>query len=161
MTTDIYDVLDSNGIEYTKHEHEAVFTVEEANKLYDVIPGAHTKNLFLRNKDKSQYYLFIIESHKRADLKKIAEELGEKKIHFGNPDELMQYLGLTPGSVSALGLANDPEHRTKVLIDEDLWDSELINAHPNTNTATLTFTQDNFRKFLEWSGHTITRINCK
>lgn len=156
----VYSILEELGISYAKHEHEAVFTVEEANKLYDDIPGAHTKNLFLRNKDSSQYYLFIIESHKRADLKGIADLLSEKKLHFGNPQELKEYLGLEPGSVSALGLINDPEHRVKVLIDKDIWDSEQVNAHPNTNTATLTFSQADFHSFIEHIGHEVTFVDC-
>jgi len=161
MTTDIYTFLDAHNIGYTKHEHEAVFTVEEANKLYQEIPGAHTKNLFFRNHDKSQYYLFIIASHKRADLKKVAIELEEKKFHFANPDELIEYLRLTPGSVSALGLVNDPEHKVRVIIDEELWGSEFVNAHPNTNTATLTFTRSDFQRFFEVVGHAPQQIVCE
>ncbi|MDP2650423.1 MAG: prolyl-tRNA synthetase associated domain-containing protein [bacterium] len=160
MTSDIYTILDDLGISYEKHEHEAVFTVEEANKHYAVISGAHTKNLFLKNKTASQFYLFSIASHKRADLKALAKTLGESKLHFGNERELMEYLGLTPGSVSLLGLANDREGRVKVLIDRELWEAERINSHPNTNTATLTLSQVDFRRFLEWSGHGVKVVNC-
>jgi len=152
MTQNIYQILDSNDIKYEKHEHDAVFTVEEANKIKN-IPGSHTKNLFLKNKDASQYYLYIVASHKRADLKSVAQEIGEKKLHFGSPEELMELLGLTPGSVSALGLINDTEHKVNVLIDGELWGSKFVNAHPNTNTATIVFTQEDFRKFLQLSGH--------
>lgn len=153
MTTDVYKFLDSHHIPYTKHEHEAVFTVEEANKLYDHIPGAHTKNLFLHNKDKTKYYLVIIASHKRADLKKLAQELEEKKLHFAKPEELQTYLQLTPGSVSALGLINDMEHRVAVIVDQELWESSYVNAHPNINTATLTFAQNDLRKLFTTTGH--------
>ena len=153
MSTNVYDILDSIGLSYEVHEHEAVFTVEESNKLYDHIPGSHTKNLFLKNREGLQFYLYIIESHKRADLKVIAEVVHEKKLHFASPEELMEYLALTPGSVSTLGLINDREHRVKVIIDRALWESDYINAHPNTNTATLTFPQSDFHKFFEWSGH--------
>ena len=160
MTADIYEILDSLGIKYEKHEHEAVFTVEEANKHYAVIAGAHTKNLFLKNDDGTQFYLFSLASHKRADLKAVAVVLGESKLRFGNEAELMEYLHLTPGSVSLLGLANDREGRVKVLIDRELWEAERINSHPNTNTATITLSQADFRKFLDWSGHDARVMDC-
>lgn len=159
MTTNIYEFLGSHNIPYTKHEHEAVFTVEEANKLYGYIPGAHTKNLFLHNKDKSQYYLVIIASYKRADLKKLGEELGEKKLHFAKPNELKDYLQLTPGSVSALGLIHDGTNSVKVVIDTEVWNSEQVNAHPNINTATLTFARDDFRRLFIETGHTPKILN--
>lgn len=155
----VYDFLNTNGIIYTKHEHHAVFTVEEANALYGDIPGAHTKNLFLKNKDASQFYLYVIASHKRADLKHIAELVGEKKLFFGTPEELLAILGLTPGSVSALGLINDTEQRVRVVVDKELWESEQVNAHPNTNTATLTFTQDDFRKIFNATGHEVLLVS--
>lgn len=149
MTVNVYDILDSNGIEYRKYEHEAVFTVEDANRLYDDIAGAHTKNLFLRNKDKSQYYLFIIASHKRADLEAVARQIGETKLSFANSEELLTYLGVTPGSVSALALINDTSHAVGVLIDREVWSADAVNAHPNINTATLTFAQNDFHAFFE------------
>jgi len=153
MTSDIYQTLEANGIEYTKAEHEAVFTVAEANLVKADIQGAHTKNLFLKNKDASQYYLYVIASHKRADLKKLKEQLGESKLNFGSPEELAKFLNVTPGSVSAMGLLHDTQHDVRLLIDRELWESDLVNAHPNANTATLTFTQEHFRKFLELTGH--------
>lgn len=156
----IYETLENMGLSYTKHEHEAVFTVAEANKLYSDIPGAHTKNLFLKNKDASQFYLYIIASHKRADLKTLTELLEERKLHFASPEELQHYLKLTPGSVSALGLLNDPEHNVKVIIDKELWEADSINAHPNTNTATLTFSRSDFHKLFESLGHKIVFVDA-
>ncbi|MBL4644296.1 MAG: prolyl-tRNA synthetase associated domain-containing protein [Candidatus Pacebacteria bacterium] len=153
MIQNIYQILDTNNIEYEKYEHEPVFTVEEADEIKTCIKGAHTKNLFLKNKNASQYFLYVIASHKRADLKSVKDQIGESKPQFGTPEELMEHLGVTPGSVSVLGLIHDTQHRVQVLIDKELWDAELVNAHPNTNTATLVFTQDNFRKFLEVTRH--------
>lgn len=155
---DPYVFLSAHTIAYTKHEHKPVFTVEESNELYEHIPGAHTKNLFLTNKDESRFFLYIIASHKRADLKHIAAVVGEKKLFFGSSEALFALLGVTPGSVSALGVINDIHHRVEVLVDREVWGSEAINGHPNTNTATLTFPQGDFHKIFEATGHKVTVV---
>jgi len=155
---DPYEFLEKNNVPYTKHEHKAVFTVEEANQLYDDISGCHTKNLFLTNKNESRFFLYILASHKRADLKHIAQVVGEKKLFFGSPEKLKALLGVTPGSVSALGVINDAAHRVSVVVDREVWESDEINAHPNANTATLTFAQSDFRSIFNATGHTVTVV---
>src|ERR1044072_9314097 len=113
-------------------QHPAMFTVEDEKKYYpDGLEGATTKNLFLRNKKGDRHYLVTIEGHKRADLQKLAEMLGEAGLSFASPDRMMKCLGLTPGSVSLFGLMNDKAHEVVVVMDEELLDAELINCHPN------------------------------
>ena len=158
---EVYKKLDTYGLTYSVHEHKAVFTVEEANELYGDIPGCHTKNLFLKNTDASAFYLYIIASHKRADLKALAALVGEKKLHFGSPEELEAYLQLTPGSVSALGLLNDTDRKVRVLVDKEVWESEQVNAHPNTNTATVTFPKADFQEFFKKTGHEVVLVEAE
>jgi Ala-tRNA(Pro) deacylase len=103
MSTDIYVVLDRLGIPYRKTEHPPAFTVEQAETLYGHLPGAHTKNLFLRNKKGNRHYLVIVRSDKRVDLKALGGLLGEATLSFASPERLMRYLGVTPGAVTPLG----------------------------------------------------------
>lgn len=151
---DIYKILEDLGIKYVKHDHPALFTCEQAEEYYAKIPGAHTKNLFLRNKKGDKYYLVVVESKKRADINKLRGDLGESKLGFGSPERLLNVLGLTPGSVTPFGLINDEQKQVaKVLIDKDLLDFEVVNFHPLINTATLGISAENFKKFLGWTGH--------
>lgn len=155
MTSDkIYKVFEELEVPFVQHKHEAVFTVEESQRVAEGIAfrGGKTKNLFLRNKKGDKHYLVVIEDSKRADLKRIGGLVGESKLSFASPERLEKYLGVTPGSVSALGLAYDQERAVQVLIDEDLMGSEYINCHPNDNTKTLEIFVEDFKKFLEWWG---------
>lgn len=151
----IYQVLENLGIEFNKHEHPAVYTVEEAAG-YDADPtAAKTKNLFLRNKKGDRFYLVVVGANKRLDLKKLAESLAEGKFSFATPERLKEYLGLTPGSVSPFGLINDQEKTVRVVVDKELLEKETIGFHPNINTATLVTKTKDFEKFLEWTGNKI------
>ncbi len=144
----VEDYLKLKNIVYIVHEHPAVYTCEEAEKHCSDIPGLACKNLFLRGKKSGQYFLIILPAEKRAELKRI-ELLIEEKITFASPDDLMEKLGLEPGSVSPFGLINDSEHEIIVLIDQDVYSSEIVGFHPNRNTATLELSRDMFHNFLE------------
>ena len=96
--------LQSHHIEYILHEHPAVFTCEEAEKHCVNVPGLAGKNLFLRSEKSARYFLVVLPAAKRADLKKVAEMVGERRISFANADILREKLGLEPGSVSPFGL---------------------------------------------------------
>jgi len=155
---DILKELARLGIGFEKREHPPVFTVEQADAEYDDLEGARTKNLFLRNKKGDRHYLLVVESHRPVDLKKMRQVLGESSLSFASPDRLMQYLGLVPGSVSPFGLINDANHAVTVIIDEELLKHARQNFHPNTNTATLTLSTEDFKKFLTASGHEIRYV---
>ncbi|MDH4248826.1 MAG: prolyl-tRNA synthetase associated domain-containing protein [Deltaproteobacteria bacterium] len=155
MTLDIYQVLDELAIPYTRHDHEAAFTVEQADRLYGNLPGGHFKNLFLRNKKGDRHYLLVAESHKSVDLKAVRDLVGESSLSFASPERLRAHLGLTPGSVSPFGLINDRERRVSVLLDSDLFGHAWVNFHPNINTSTLTVARESFQKFLEHTGHPV------
>lgn len=151
----IYEVLSELNIQYEKHDHPAVFTVEEASQYDRNVNAAKTKNLFLRNKKGNVHYLVVAESTRKIDLKMLAATLGESKLSFASPDRLMTYLRLTPGSVSPFGLFNNTDKTVRVIVDQELLHHPKIGFHPNINTATLVITTDDFRKFLEWTGNKI------
>ena len=149
----IYDFLKKYGIAYQKYDHPAVFTTNEAKTLAAHVPGTQTKNLFLCDEKKRRFYLVSICDDKRADLKHLREFLGEKSLRFAPADKLLEILGLTPGSVSILGLINDINHLVTFTIDEDLLKQEKIYAHPNINTATLAVSINDLKKILQITGH--------
>ena len=151
----VYEVLRDLKIEYMKHEHPPVFTVEDTLQYYEDIEGVKCKNLFLRNKKGDQHYLVVVEDSKPINIKELSQKLGTSVLSFGSAERLDKYLGLVPGEVSPFGLINDVEKHVKVILDKDFLRAEKINFHPNVNTATLTLTYEDFKKFLDWTGHKI------
>lgn len=151
----VYKLLEKLGIVYELHSHPAVFTVDEALRHWQDIQGAHPKNLFLRNDKGKRHYLVIVDHAKQADLKSLQQQLGSSRLSFASPRRLEKYLALTPGSVSAFGLINDASHHVEVVIDRDLMDHNYISFHPNINTATLTITTADFKKFLDYCGNKV------
>jgi len=140
--------LQQNDITYVLHEHPAVFTCAEAEEHCGNIPGLACKNLLIRNKDKSRYFLVLLPAEKRTDLKKLAGLLGENKITFASPDDLQAKLGLTPGEVSPFGLLNDKNQEVELYVDAEVHGAPIVSFHPNRNTATLELAQEMFHKFL-------------
>jgi len=146
------------GIPFTRKEHPPVATVEEAAVHWADIDATHCKNLFLRNQKGSRHYLVIIEHAKKADLRSVADQIGDGKLSFASPERLMTRLGLTPGSVSPFGLINDMTHAVRVVLDRDLKSAARLSFHPNINTATLTIAAGDFQKFLEACGNTVQYV---
>jgi Ala-tRNA(Pro) deacylase len=153
--TKVYEVLEELEISFIRHAHPPVFTVEEAEKHWTQVTGAHCKNLFLRNKKGNRHYLVILEASKAADLKSLNRLLGEDRLSFASEKRLMKFLGLETGAVSVFGLINDKENDVKVVIDEALKKADIINFHPNVNTATIGISVRDFEKFLAWCGNDI------
>lgn len=141
--------LQSNGITYTKHEHPAVYTCEEAEEHCSNIPGLPCKNILLKNKKGTAYALVVLPAKKRADLQYICHVLDQKKMSFASAERLKEKLSLEPGSVSPFGLLNNADHDVSALVDKEVYDADIVSFHPNRNTATLELTQDMFHKFLE------------
>lgn len=149
-------VLKEFGIEFVRHDHPAVFTVAESEKIgFRSEKGGDTKNLFLRNKKGDVHYLVSIGHNKKADLADLRKKLGESKLSFASPERLLTKLGLTPGSVSLLGLINNAEHDVIVIIDKALWENEVICCHPNVNTATLEIKREDLEKFFKHCGNEV------
>ncbi|NIM91452.1 MAG: prolyl-tRNA synthetase associated domain-containing protein [Candidatus Aminicenantes bacterium] len=150
----VYEVLRKLGIAYVKHEHPPVYTVDQAEQYWEDIEGTHCKNIFLRDKKGKRHYLVIMLSSKKADLKALERQLGEDRLSFASPERMMRYLGLEPGAVSPFGLINDSKKKVLVIIDRDLRRAEIVNFHPNVNTATVGIDFTDFEKFLAWCGNT-------
>lgn len=132
----LYADLTALGIAWTALEHEAVFTVEESEAIHAALPGAHTKNLFLRNADGS-FWLVTVDHAKRVDLKALAGTVGAKKFSFGKAEDMERLLRVTPGAVTPLAAINDATGAVRVVIDSDLVDAARVHVHPLRNTATI------------------------
>lgn len=151
---DIYQALDSLSLPYTRYDHPAVFTCKEAEIHCGHVPGGICKNLFLRNRKGDTYFLVVVSNEKKADLKKLETLLGEK-LSFGSPERMLQYLGVTPGSVTLLGLIHDTQKEVAVIIDEDLWKHEQLQMHPLVNTSTIVMKRDDVKTFLDSRGNSL------
>ncbi len=156
--TDLFTYFDQRGIAARTWQHEPLFTVEQANALVDSLPGAHVKNLFLKD-DAGNFWLVVAEQHAQIELKKLRHAFNVRNLRFADADHLLKYIGVTPGSVTPFGLINDPEHAVRVVIDSSLFEQPMINAHPLENTATTSISIEDFKKFLRSTGHQIMVIN--
>ena len=154
MTPDeLFAYLDSLGIAHTTVRHQPLFTVEESQSLRGMIPGGHTKNLFLKDK-KSALYLVTALEDAAIELKSLHRLLGATgRFSFGSPEQMLENLGVTPGSVTAFGAINDTAGRITVVLDAGLMAHETINAHPLINTMTTSISRDDLLKFLRATGH--------
>ena len=155
---DVYDFLARLAIEYTRHEHPPVFTVEEAEQYWAGIEAAHCKNLFLRNAKGSRHYLVVLGHSKKADLRQLALKLGDDRLSFASPERLMRFLHLTPGAVSPFGLIYESARDVLVVLDADLPGTERIGFHPNVNTATITLATADFLRVLATCGNVVRHV---
>jgi len=146
------------GIAYERYEHPPAATVEEAERHWAGIDATHCKNLFLRNQKGTRHYLVILVAAKKADLRAVADQIGDGKLSFASPDRLMTHLGLTPGSVSPFGLINDAAHTVRVVLDRDLKSAARLSFHPNINTVTFVVSAADFARFLESCGHVVQHV---
>ncbi len=124
------------GIAPEIFEHPAVFTVEDSAEIHAAMPGAHTKNLFLKDAG-GQFWLVTVDHATRVDLKALAGVIGARKLSFGRAEDMAALLGITPGAVSPLAAINDGEGRVRVVIDAALALADRVNVHPLRNTATI------------------------
>lgn len=145
---ELLKVLDDIGIEYTNHEHPAVYTVEEADLHHEGIEGVHSKNLFFKDKKKN-LFLVVTLSDKPIIIKDVAKKIGAKSPSFGKPDLLAEVLGVIPGAVTPLAVINAGDHDIKVILDEEMMENDLLNFHPIVNTATTTISSKGLIKFME------------
>jgi len=128
-------------------------TVEESERLVPRLPGAKTKNLFLRDRKGARHLLVTVPHDLAVDLKELGATLGADRLGFASADRLMKHLGVTPGSVSLLGLVNDTAHAVEFVIDRRLWEAEAVHAHPLVNTATMVIPHAQLERFLAATGH--------
>ena len=145
--------LAARGYDTETHDHPAVFTVAESSELHRAMKGGHTKNLFLRDR-KGNHFLVTAEQDTDVDLKRLHKVIGgASRFSFGKPEEMMAWLGVSPGSVTALAIGNDVDGHVRFVVDERLLRHEHVNCHPLTNEATTTIRRDHLLAFAREHGH--------
>jgi Ala-tRNA(Pro) deacylase len=150
---DLLDFLARIGVEQTTLDHPAVFRVGEGEEIKAGLPGAHTKNLFLKDA-KGQLWLISAADRTVIDLKRLHPVIGSARLSFGSAELMERALGVTPGSVTAFALVNDPGRAVRFVLDRVLAEAEIVNFHPLTNTATTAVSRDGFARFLAEIGVT-------
>ena len=144
--------LDALAIPFAAYEHVAVFTVAESDEVNAAIPGAHTKNLFLKDNG-GAYWLVTVPSGARVDLKALPAAIGSKRVSFGKPDDMDRLLGIAPGSVTPLAAINAVPGSITVVLDEGLAAAATVNVHPLRNTGTLGLSGATILDLLRHWGH--------
>ena len=140
------------NLQYTIHQHEPVFTVDESQHLTESIPGAHSKNLFLKDKKKSLFLVSVLEQ-KRLHLKALSKILGKGGLSFAGAEDMLEKLNLTPGSVTPYGLIHDQNKEVTFVLDRDFLNYEIVNFHPLRNDQTLSVNINDFLAFFEKLNH--------
>jgi len=149
-----YELLDRLGIEFWRIDHEATNTMEECQEIDVVLDALVCKNLFLCNRQHTQFYLLMIPGDKVFKTKELSAQIGSARLSFAEAEYMEQYLDITPGSVSVLGLMNDTENHVQLLVDEEVMAEEYVGCHPCINTSSLRFrTADLFEKILKEIHH--------
>jgi len=123
------------------------------------MPGAHTKNLFLRDGKGKRHFLVVVGNRKNVDLKALKSVLEADKLSFASPERMKEHLGVEPGSATLLGLITDEHHAVKVFIDEEIWNADALLCHPLVNTATLSIPKEGIERFLLATGHAFKVVN--
>lgn len=156
----VYDFLDSLNIPYQRVDHEALMTIEACKDVDKILDAVICKNLFLCNRQETNFYLLLLPGDKKFKTKEISSQLGVARLSFGNETYMEKYLDITPGSVSVLGLMNDKEHHVQLLIDEDLLKEPYIGCHPCINTSSLRLNRDDvLNKFLPAVHHDYIQVD--
>ena len=157
----VYDFLDKLGVQYQRIDHEAAMTMEACEEIDHALGDNTTicKNLFLCNRQETAFYLLMIPDTKVFHTKDLSAQIGSARLSFAKPEYMEKFLDITPGSVSVLGLMNDTEHQVKLLIDEEVLDSEYFGCHPCINTSSLRMrTADLIEKVLPAMEHDFVKV---
>ncbi|MBO5424192.1 MAG: prolyl-tRNA synthetase associated domain-containing protein [Lachnospiraceae bacterium] len=155
----VYDLLDSVGIDYMRVDHEPADNMEACLAIDEVLEATICKNLFLCNRQKTNFYLVMMPGDKPFKTKEVSGQIGCARLSFAGPEEMLEYLDIEPGSVSVMGLMNDKNNMVRLLVDEDILDAEYIGCHPCVNTSSLRLkTKDVFGPVLKAMNHDMTVI---
>lgn len=145
----VYDLLDQLGIEYERTDHAEANTMEACHEIDRVLDTIICKNLFLCNRQETQFYLLMMPGEKPFKTKNLSAQIHSARLSFGKPDYMEEFLHIRPGAVSIMGLMNDTENRVQLLIDRDVLESEMLGCHPCVSTSSLKLrTEDVLKKFL-------------
>ena len=154
-----YDLLDTLGVEYQRVDHAPAMTMEVCQEIDRVLHAVICKNLFLCNRQETAFYLLMIPDTKTFHTKDLSAQIGSARLSFAKAEYMQQFLDITPGSVSVLGLMNDTGHKVQLLIDEDVLASEYVGCHPCINTSSLRLkTRDLVEKILPAMQHDFIKV---
>ena len=149
-----YDLLDQLGVAYQRIDHEAAMTMEACAEIDKVLDATICKNLLLCNRQNTAFYLLMIPGDKVFKTSVLSKEIGSSRLSFAKPEFMEEYLDITPGSVSVLGLMNDHDHHVQLLMDEDVLKGEYFGCHPCINTSSLRIrTSDLMEKIIPAMDH--------
>ena len=155
----VYDFLDSLGVEYRRIDHEPAMTMEICAEIDKVLDATICKNLLLCNRQKTDFYLLMLPGDKVFKTKDLSAQIGSSRLSFAEPCFMEEFLDITPGSVSVMGLMNDHNHRVKLLMDEDVRAGEYFGCHPCINTSSLRIrTRDLMEKIIPALEHEPTFV---
>ena len=155
-----YDYLDRLGISYFRTDHDRADHMEACNVIDAVLGVIICKNLFLCNRQKTNFYLLMMPGDKKFKTKERSSQIGSASLSFAEPEDMLKYLDIEPGAVSIMGLMNDREHAVQLLIDEDVLRDEYLGCHPCVCTSSLKIrTADVMEKFLPATGHSYKTVH--
>jgi len=149
-----YDWLDRLGIRYQRTDHERADNMEACNRIDQVLGVIICKNLFLCNRQKTDFYLLMMPGNKKFKTKELSAQIHSSRLSFAEPQDLLRYLDIEPGAVSIMGLMNDRGKCVRLLIDSDVLQDEYIGCHPCVSTSSLKIrTKDIIESFIPSTGH--------
>ena len=149
-----YDFLDSIGVKYTRVDHEAAMSMEACHEIDEALGTTICKNLFLCNRQKTEFYLLMMPGAKHFKTKELSSQINTSRLSFAEPEYLLEYLDIIPGSVSIMGLINDKDNKVQLLIDKDVIVPDHIGCHPCANTSSLKIrTEDILNVYLPATHH--------
>ncbi|HEX2947104.1 MAG TPA: prolyl-tRNA synthetase associated domain-containing protein [Clostridia bacterium] len=152
--TATYDLLYTLDIPFERVDHRAAGSYDDCEDIESVLGVEICKNLFLCTQSKTDFYLLMMPGRKKFVTKDVSKQIGSSRLSFADAAAMEKYLNITPGSVSVLGLMNDTEHKVRLLIDNEIAESEYVGCHPCINTSSLKIrTKDIFERFLTYTGH--------
>lgn len=150
----VYDKLEELGIEFARVDHDHADTMEDCLKIESILGAKICKNLFLCNRQQTEFYLLMMPGDKVFKTKELSHQIGSARLSFAKEEQMMEFLEIHPGAVSIMGLMNDTENHVQLLVDEDVLKGEYVGCHPCVNTSSLKLrTADVFGKYLEAVHH--------
>jgi len=156
----VYDLLDRLNIDYQRVDHDPAMTMEACVEIDKVLSAPTCKNLLLCNRQKTDFYLLLMPGDKAFQTKELSAQLGVSRLSFAAGEAMEEFLDITPGSLSVMGLMNDKDFRVRLVIDAPVLDGEFIGFHPCINTSTLRVkTADLIEKIIPSMGHTPTIVS--
>lgn len=156
----VYDILDFLDIDFIRADHSPADTIDSCSEIEKIIDAPICKNLFLTNKKNDTYCLLLMPGNKKYKASKVSHQLGTSRLSFASGEDLMRYLGISPGSVSIMGLINDKINAVTLAIDAEILENEFFGCHPCKNTSTIKIkTSDMIDKFIPYTKHEIKIIH--